>query len=143
AASFAARNSDVWLHLAAGRLLAQGSHTLGDEPFAYSTAGAYWANHAWLTDLALYAGYQTLGGAGLVVIKAVVVAVLAGLMLRLARHEGPFWISGVCILLAVLAMSPRLLLQPACLSFLLLAVCLELLRAGGRALYALPAVIAL
>src|SRR5262249_1052868 len=59
------------------------------------------------------------------------------------ESPGPFWISAACVLLAVLAMSPRLLLQPACLSLLLLAVCLSLLCAGGRALAVLPAVFAL
>src|SRR5947209_15935469 len=143
AASFAARNSDLWLHLAAGRLLARGAYTFGSDPFAYTTGGAYWAIPAWLSELALYAGYRGLGGAGLVALKAVAVAALAGLMLRLARHDGPSWVGGACTLLAVLAMSPRLLLQPACLSLLLLAVCLWLLRTGGRALYALPALVAL
>jgi tetratricopeptide (TPR) repeat protein len=148
AASFAARNSDFWLHLATGRLLAQGEYQFGTDPFAYTTEGVYWANHAWLFDLALYAGHQALGGGGLVALKAIVVAVLAGLMLLLAEPgpragRGPFWIGGGCVLLAVLAMSPRLLLQPAVLSFLLLAVCLGLLRTGGRSLWAVPAVIAL
>lgn len=149
AASFPARNSDLWQHLASGRLLAQGEYVFGSDPFAYTTEDVYWANHAWLFDLALYAGHQALGGAGLVALKALAVAVLAGLMLRLARPRpwpeegGPFWIGCACVLLAVLAMSPRLLLQPACLSLLLLAVCLWLLHTGGRALIALPALVAL
>src|SRR5262249_16590607 len=60
AASFAARNSALWLHLATGRLLARGEYVFGADPFAYTTKGVYWANHAWLFDLALYAGFQTL-----------------------------------------------------------------------------------
>jgi tetratricopeptide (TPR) repeat protein len=148
ASSFAARNSDLWLHLATGRLLASGECDFGADPFAYTTSGVYWANHAWLFDLGLYAGLQTLGGAGLVALKALAVAALAGLMLRLASAggsacRGPFWVAAGCCLLALLAMSPRLLLQPACASLLLLALCLQLLRAGGRALYWLPAVVAL
>jgi tetratricopeptide (TPR) repeat protein len=143
AASFPARNSDLWLHLAAGRLLASGGYVFGHDPFAYTTGGVYWANHAWLSDLALYLGYQTLGGAGLVALKAAGVALLAALLLRISRGAGPFWVAGGCVLLAVLAMSPRLLLQPACASLVLLAVCLWLLTLGGRALYFLPAVVAL
>src|SRR4051812_25725348 len=85
AASFPARNSDFWRHLAAGRLLAHGEYTFGVDPFAYTTAGVYWANHAWLFDLALYLGFLALGGAGLVALKACGVAVLAGLMLRQSR----------------------------------------------------------
>jgi hypothetical protein len=146
AASFVARNSDLWLHLATGRLLARGEYVFGTDPFAYTTAGAYWANHAWLFDLVLFAGHHALGGAGLVAVKAVAVAALAGLLLRLAQpasSSGPFWVGGACVLLAVLTMSPRLLLQPACLSLLLLAVCLWLLLRGGRALLALPVLCAL
>ena len=128
-------------------MLAHGQYEFGSDPFAYTTDAVYWANHAWLFDLGLYAGFRVLGGAGLVILKAAAVAVLAGLMLRLSRPRtnsgNAFWVAGACTLLAVLAMSPRLLLQPACVSLVLLAVCLGLLRGGGRALYALPAVIAL
>src|SRR5437868_4775521 len=48
--SFTARNSDFWMHLATGRLVAQGEYTIGVDPFAYTTTGQYWANHAWLYD---------------------------------------------------------------------------------------------
>jgi tetratricopeptide (TPR) repeat protein len=146
AASFPVRNGDFWMHLAAGRLLAQQQYTFGTDPFAYTTQAVYWANHAWLYDLGLYLGYRSLGGTGLVVLKAAVVALLAALMLRLGRSAeggGPFWLRAACVLLALLALSPRVLMQPVCMSLLLLAVCLLLLREGGRALVALPAVVAL
>lgn len=137
AASFPATNSDLWLHLAIGRALTNGECTTGIDPFGYTTQNEYWANHAWLFDISLYAGFQTLGGAGLVALKAAGVLAMAAVMLCLARGEGPFWISGGFVALAVLAMSPRLLLQPACISLLMLAVCLILLQKGGRARYAL------
>jgi tetratricopeptide (TPR) repeat protein len=144
AASFAARNSDLFLHLASGRLLAHGDYTFGADPFSCTTAGVYWANHAWLFDLFLYLGYNHLGGAGVVVVKALAVGCLAELLLRLSRVNGkPFWVAAGCVVLSVLAMSPRLQLQPVCLSLLLLAGCLALLRAGGRPAYLLPALVAL
>ena len=34
AASFPARNSDLWLHLAAGRLLAKGEYAFGSDPLS-------------------------------------------------------------------------------------------------------------
>lgn len=143
ASSFTARNSDLWLHLATGRLLAQGGYTFGVDPFAYTTTGVYWANHSWLFDLGLYQAYAWLSGTGLVVLKAAGVALLAGVLLRASQSRGPFWVAAACTLLAVLAMSPRLLLQPTCLSFLLLAVCVERLRTGGRATWVVPPLIAL
>src|SRR5579859_7735619 len=44
--SFAVRNSDFWLHLASGRLLAQGEYHFGVDNFTFSNAEAYWVNHA-------------------------------------------------------------------------------------------------
>src|SRR5262249_30101822 len=61
-ASFAATNSDLWMHLAAGRLITQGQYPFGSDPFAYTTNGVRWVNNAWLTDLGLYGLAQALGG---------------------------------------------------------------------------------
>ena len=43
--SFVARNSDVWLHLAAGKRLFQGDYLPGSDPFSYSAADRVWVNH--------------------------------------------------------------------------------------------------
>jgi tetratricopeptide (TPR) repeat protein len=127
AASTVARNSDLWQHLAAGKLLAERQYRFGADPFAYTTAGTYWANHSWLFDLTLYHFYQALGGAALVVLKALAVVALAFLLLNVRRRGTPAWPSAVCTALALLAMSPRLLLQPTCVSYLFLGVALWLL----------------
>src|SRR5262249_39028932 len=47
-ASFAARNADLWLHLASGRAILNGTYKLGEDPFAYTTEGVQWVNHSWL-----------------------------------------------------------------------------------------------
>ncbi|HEY3789680.1 MAG TPA: hypothetical protein VGL71_12540, partial [Urbifossiella sp.] len=143
AASFTATNSDLWLHLASGRLIAAGGYTFGVDPFSYTTGGIYWANHAWLFDLILYGVYQNAGGIAVVVLKALGAAALAGVMLRMSlRSGGPVWLAVGCTLVAILAMSPRLLVQPQCLSLLMLALCLHLLQTGGRALRWVPVLIA-
>src|SRR5579864_6645554 len=43
-ASIPVRNSDFWMHLGTGRLLAQGQYHFGVDPFSY-TSTAYWTNH--------------------------------------------------------------------------------------------------
>ena len=91
-ASFVARNSDAWFHLATGRLLAQGQYRFGADPFAYTTEGTYWANHSWLFDLALYGGYNLVGGTGLVILKALLVAALAALLLQIRRPGAGAWL---------------------------------------------------
>src|SRR5262245_21146644 len=44
-ASFPASNSDLFLNLASGRLLARGEYTFGQDPFTFTSEG-YWANHS-------------------------------------------------------------------------------------------------
>src|SRR5581483_9120821 len=131
AASFAVRNSDFWLHLASGRLLADGRYTFGVDPFAFTTENQYWANHAWLFDWPLYLIYnrlgEQLGGSVLVVLKALLVSLLALILLSVRRPESRLGWPILCTLLAVLAMSPRLLLHSTCISYFLLALTLWLL----------------
>jgi hypothetical protein len=149
-ASFRAANSDLFLHLATGRLIAGGELAFGQDPFTFTAEGA-WINHAWLYDLVSYLLYRVgeVGGALLVVGKALLVVLLAWLMLQTATPPAaarPRWVPIVCTLLAVLALSPRLFLQPAVLSFVLLGATLFLLvRVGpaSRGIWLLPAVCAL
>jgi tetratricopeptide (TPR) repeat protein len=119
-ASFPARNADVWGHLAAGRDLVG------------ADAGTTWAadpnaGPGWLYNLGAYLVYSVAGGTGLVLVKAAMVAATAVVLLRLSR-SGPGWVVPVfCTGLAVLAMGTRLLLQPATVSLLFLALTLWLL----------------
>jgi hypothetical protein len=135
-ASFPARNSNVWRHLAAGRQLARGEFSFG------AVAGALpvlRGNPTWLYDLLCYGVYSAAGGAGLVLFKALLVVALAGVLLRLCR-TGPGWLPAVaCTALALLAMSTRLGLQPLIVSYLFLALALLFeQRRGGAADRGLP-----
>jgi hypothetical protein len=133
--SFPVTNSDFFLHLASGRLLAEGRFPFGHDPFASTTEGVYWANHSWLYDLAVYGLYQLpgVGPAAIVVLKGLLVAVLAGVMLLTARRSGQsLWIPAACTALALLALSARLLMQPLCVSCLFLGLTLWLLNQPRR-----------
>lgn len=126
-ASFAVRNSDFWMHLATGRLLAEGQYWFGTDPFSYTGEGRTWVNHSWLFDGLLYLLYTAGNGPAVVIAKAVVVALTAGLLL-LARKPGQsVFPAVVCVGLALVAAAPRLLLQPALVSFLFLAALMFLL----------------
>jgi len=125
--SFVARNADVWLHLATGRLLAKGVYSFGTDPFSYTTNGVYWANPSWLYDLGLYQLFNAAGGPALVVLKAALIALLAGLLLLIRQPGKSGWAPAFCTALAILVMSPRLLLQPICISIILLGLTLCLL----------------
>jgi tetratricopeptide (TPR) repeat protein len=128
--SFAVNNSDFWMHLAAGRLLSEGAYTLGADPFSYTTDGVTWVNHAWLFDWLLYALYGMIGGAGIAVVRGLLTVLLAGIMLRFRQPGQGRTLPAVCTALAILALSPRLTVQPMLMSFILLALTLYLLHRG-------------
>ena len=134
-ASFPAANGDFFRHLATGRLIAQGQYHFGVDPFTFSAGGDYWVNHAWLFAVLVYGLYQLpgIGGAAVIVFKAVCVTALAEVMLRTGRRAGQsLWIPAVCTVLALLAASMRFYMRSDFLSFLFLAVTLWLLAATRR-----------
>ena len=123
------------MHLASGRMIANGQYSFWQavDPFSHTSEG--WDNHAWLSDLILYAVAQAFGGpessaggAALVVLKALLVTALAGVLLSLRRPSQGFWLPAVCTSLALLAMSPRLYLQTTIISMLFLGITLLLLQ---------------
>ncbi len=129
-ASFPARNSDFLLHAASGRLLAQGQYQFGVDPFSFATEGAYWCNHSWLCDLFFYELYSVpeVGGIVVVLLKAILIAALAFMLLQTAHRKGAsFWLPSALVAWAVLVLSPRLLLQSVCVSYLFLGLTLWLL----------------
>jgi hypothetical protein len=136
--SFVARNSDVWMHRAVGRLLAQGQYQFGVDPFGQDTAGRYWTNHAWLYDLGLYVLWELVGDAGVVAAKVALVVLLAYLLWRIGCFWSEAWVAGLVGLLAIEAISPRLLLQPMILSLLGLAAVLWCYQRGGRWRWGIP-----
>jgi hypothetical protein len=120
------RNSDFWLYLATARDWLHGKISLSEDPFSYTGTGT-WVNHSWLYGVLVYGLYQALGGSAVLVVKAALLVALAALMMSIRRPGQSLWIPAVCTALAVLAMSPRFLLQPAVLSFVLLGVTVFLL----------------
>lgn len=124
-ASTAARNSDLFLHLATGRAIADGSYRFHGDPFGQNSTLR--VAHSWLYDLTTYALYEWLGGSVLVFLKAALVALLAALLIRLGKRERGLAWPAVGATLAVMALSGRLLLQPALVSMLLLAATMWLL----------------
>jgi tetratricopeptide (TPR) repeat protein len=133
AASFPARNTDLWMHLAAGKLLAAGEYRLGSDPFSYTSATSPWINRAWLYDLVSHGLYSLAGGEALVLVKALLIAGLAAILLLWAREQGAnAWLAAGPVALAVVAMGPWLGLRPACVSYFFLGLTCFLLSRGQR-----------
>jgi hypothetical protein len=123
--SFAATNSDLWLHLASGRLVAAGKFPFGSDPF--SAVGASWINTAWLFDLIAYVLYQP-GGALLVAAKAGLIVATAAVLLAIRRPGGGGFGPAAVTTLVLLAASPAFILRSSVASYLLFAVLLWLLN---------------
>jgi tetratricopeptide (TPR) repeat protein len=128
-ASVPARNSDLWMHLARGRILAGGEYSFGTDP---RLPAGLPVQAPWLYDLLTYDLYAALGGPALVLVKALLVVALALVLLRLSWAGTGWWVPAFCTTLALLATSTRLLLQPATVSYLFLALTLWFLREPSR-----------
>ena len=76
--SFGIRNSDVWMHLATGRLISNGEYAFGVDPFSFTTTDRYWVNHTWLFDWGIYQVHRMAGGPGLALGKGI-----AGYLLKI------------------------------------------------------------
>ena len=116
------------MHLASGRALVHGQASFGTDPFASTTAGVYWVNHSWLSDVVLYALYEIGDGMALVIAKAALVTALAGLFFCFRRRGTRAGLAALAAAAAVLALGPWLLLQPVLASLLGTALTLYLLE---------------
>jgi tetratricopeptide (TPR) repeat protein len=117
-ASFPARNSDIWMHLARGRQVAQGA----------LSAAAQADRPSWLFDLVSYELYAAVGDSGLLLFKALLVGALAVVLLLVSHSGRGWWLPIGCTALALLGVGIRLLFEPAIASYLFLALALWFLR---------------
>jgi len=125
-ASFVARNSDIYLHLAAGQRLLAGTYTPGSDPFSFAAADRTWVNHSLLFDLGTYLLYSG-SGATLGVLKALAVAVAFGLLIGIRRPGFSLWPWAMVAVLGIVAAAPYMHMRPVVGSVLLLVVTLFLL----------------
>jgi hypothetical protein len=126
AASFAARNSDLWVHLGAGRMLTTGEYKLGSDPFSYVGADRTWVNHNWLFDLGAFLLYRG-DGFVLVLMKAIAVALAFALLMAIRRPGQSLWPWAFFATLAILTSPSHFLLRPLVASLVFFALTLYLL----------------
>jgi tetratricopeptide (TPR) repeat protein len=105
------RNSDAWVHLAAGRYLVTGPRAAGD-PFAHTAGATVLPSASWMFDVATYGVFSVAGSYGLGACKVLMVALLACALYFAGGGRGAGWLSAVCSALAILAVTPWLNLQP-------------------------------
>jgi hypothetical protein len=131
-ASFPARNSDVWLHLAAGKRIVTGEYFPGGtDPFSYAASDRVWVHHNWLFDIAAYLTYSA-HKYGLVLFKAALITMAFGVLLLLRRPGFSLWPWVVCLVVAALAAAPQFVLRSNVASLLFLSLTMVLLLRGGQ-----------
>lgn len=118
------RNSDLWIHLAAGRHLVTGPSSAGADPFSHTATETGRASSSWLFDVLGYGVYSIAGSSGLGAFKAFVVALLAAALLWGGWRTAGGWVGVTCTILALLAITPWLHMQPMLLSLLFFAMAL-------------------
>jgi hypothetical protein len=126
--AFTIGNADFWMHLETGKRLSHGDATLGADPFSYTTANVTWVNHAWLFDWLMYNLYEVAGPVGLVVLRGLVLAGLALVLMRIREPGQSLWLPAVCTTLALLTVSSRLPFQPLIVSYLFFGLTLYLIH---------------
>jgi len=136
-ASFTASNSDLWLNLAIGQRLSEGTLEFGVDPFSWATEAhdgkpaVDWVNQSWLFSWLLFQLYQLVGGEGLVFVKALLMVAAVGILSRIGWRESSRWFIVITLAMAALAMSARLALQPLVVSLLCLSLTLYVLHRAG------------
>jgi tetratricopeptide (TPR) repeat protein len=137
-------NYDIWWHLKTGQLILETGKIPHADPFTFTTPGAPWWPHYWLSDV-VFALVLRLGGIdGLILFKALVVATAFVIILRLMLRQGinPY-LSVALVLLAVYIAQFRFLLRPHVFMFPLTAGFFWMLSVWGnerklRLLWLLP-----
>src|SRR3954467_13380188 len=81
-------DGDIFWHLAAGRQMARSHAWLRTDPFTVSAAGRPWPDVHWLFQLGAYAVHRAAGLGGLVMTKAVAVAVGAMMLAWATARTG-------------------------------------------------------
>jgi hypothetical protein len=136
--SVPAFNSDVWMQLATGRLIVEGKYLPGGaDPFSCATLAVEgrdavpWVNHSWLFGLGLFLVYSAVGGAGVIIVKALGIAALTVLLMQIRVRHTSLLPVALCMGLAVPAIGLRLYLQPLLVSYLFLGITLFILHRAG------------
>lgn len=149
AAASPIRNYDYWWHLATGSWIVDNASIPHQDLFSFTAAGAPWIDHEWLYQVLAFAGHRTIGPAGLVVVKILLVLALCVLLIRQLMREG-HGPAGAAVLLApaLLGASFRFDVRPELVTLLLMPAIICMImearrRDRARSLLAIPLLVML
>ena len=106
-------NSDIWFHLAAGRLIWQDKAIPAADTWSFTAAGRPWQNHEWLADVFFYLWSKAFGVDSLVLWQWLVVGAAYLLLFRLIqRITGSYFVAWLLSMLALAVGTPFYEIRP-------------------------------
>ena len=138
-------DSDCWWNLATGRYVVNEHRLPVPDPFAYTTAGAatvypgeeqtryFNLTHEWLAQAAWYAIWSAGGAAGVVLWKALLMALLCALTGLMAKWRTESWLWGTAAALAAASLATEFAHdRPGILSYVFTVACMAFFEKGKR-----------
>jgi hypothetical protein len=129
-------DGDSFSHVATGNWMIAHRSVPHADPFSFSSAGAPWVSHEWLSELLMAAAFRAAGWSGVIVLTALAASLA---FFNLARHLQRWLPTNQCLLLLLLAaacVAPELLARPHILALPALEAWIAglfLARSQGRA----------
>lgn len=112
------RSPDFWHHAASGRLVAK-SGPQRSEVFSHTAQGERWVQFEWLSQLFIYLGYMNLGGAGMIVAKALIISCGFMLIWRAGLSRAGPVTAGFTALSSAIALIDRSFVRPEMFAWLM------------------------
>jgi tetratricopeptide (TPR) repeat protein len=143
AACFSLMDTDIWWHLAAGRLMVKEHRLLFADPFAADSLGSPWVNVHWLFQVLVFLLHRLGGIAAIVVAKVVLIGLGVGLGVRAlcARLARPLWLPAAATVVGMLYPARHLMLaRPTVFTLVaitLMGLIVQRVRREGRLRWAL------
>ena len=125
-------SNDPWWHIKSGQVFYEHFREHSSFPthdlFTLRGDEVPWIHHEWLSDMLIYGVYSAVGLPGLVMVKSLGIAALAGLIVWVLRRRGcsPAW-AAVGGLFAILMSQVSLFLRPHLLTYGFIVIWMELM----------------
>lgn len=112
---------DTWWHLRTGEWIVAHHRLPSTDVWSFATTKP-WVAHEWLSELLLYAGYRLGGYPGVLVLRALVLAAIAAVVVRACRRQGNWLHAMIASLFGLATVEPGAAARPQLASFLLMAI---------------------
>ena len=126
------RSPDYWHHAASGRFVAQNGGPAEHDVFSHTARGRRWVQFEWLAQWLVYMGHRRIGPAGLIFLKAFLIAEGYLLLWLAARRRAGDAIAALVVMGVAAAGVPRSFVRPEMFSWLIFGAFVLALESARR-----------